>query len=130
MRAGGGRAGLAFCCVMAGACGPAYDDEFESCTAEDVPAISITAVDAETGAPVDSLSGLVRDGAYVDSLDVPSVLPGTAYAASERPGTYAVEVRAPGYAPWDTAGVVAPDNGCHVGRRDLRVLLRPVRAGG
>ncbi|MBW3572827.1 MAG: carboxypeptidase-like regulatory domain-containing protein [Gemmatimonadetes bacterium] len=108
--------------ILAGDC--YRGEELESCTAEYVYGIRVTASDARTGQPVDSVSGFVREGAYVDTLRQMWGPP--AQAAGERPGTYRVHVRAPGYAPWDTAGVVAPDNGCHVGTAKLHVRLTPV----
>ncbi|HEX6369754.1 MAG TPA: hypothetical protein VF006_12615 [Longimicrobium sp.] len=99
-------------------------EEAEGCTAEYVYGIHVTASDARTGEALDSVSGLVREGAWVDTLRETWGPP--AMAAGERPGTYALEVRAPGYATWETAGVVAPDLGCHVGTKKLHARLSPL----
>lgn len=93
------------------------------CTADYRPGLRISAVDARTGEPVDRFSGYVRDGAHVDSLRGPGG------AAGERPGTYSVEVRAPGYAPWDTAGVVVTSDECHVIGKSVRAELVPLGEG-
>lgn len=95
------------------------------CTAEFVYAIDVQVIDTRTGEPINDISGRVRDGDFVDSLQVPG--PGVAHAAGERAGTYSVEVRAPGYQPWDTAGVVATADACHVHTRQIRAALSPVR---
>lgn len=105
-------------------CGPGEDEDFYECDTEYVPGIRIGASDARTGLPVDSLSGYVRDGAYVDSIQ--QAWTGPAEAAGERPGTYEVHLRAPGYVAWDTTGVVATANGCHVGTAELNVHLTPL----
>lgn len=69
----------------------------------------------------------MREGAWVDTLR--EVRGPPAMAAGERPGTYALEVRAPEYATWETAGVVVPDIGCHVDAEELHVRLTPLDAG-
>jgi hypothetical protein len=99
-------------------------EEMESCTMEYVYGIHLTASDARTGAALDSVSGFVREGAWVDTLRETWGPP--AMAVGERPATYALEVRAPGYATWETAGVVVPDLGCHVGTEHLHVRLTPL----
>jgi hypothetical protein len=72
--------------------------------------------------PRDSLTGgaltapatvVVRGGGFADS--VLTLGPGEGWStAGERPGTYRVVVRAPGYAEWARDGVVVGHDGCHV----------------
>jgi hypothetical protein len=83
--------------------------------------------DSGTGEPLERLEGVVREGVYVDTLRPAG--DGWVAAAGERPGTYTVEIRAHGYTPWDTVGIVAPDNGCHVGEVRLHVRVNRIRAG-
>jgi hypothetical protein len=109
---------------LSGGCHGGDDDDLQSCTAEYVYGIHVTASDARTGQALDSVSGFVREGAWVDTLRETWGPP--AMAVGERPGTYALEVRAPGYAAWETAGVVVPDLGCHVGTEELHVPLTPL----
>lgn len=116
--------------ALPGVCYGGDHDGLESCTAQYVYGIHVTASDARTGEALDSVSGFAREGAWVDTLRETWGPP--AKAVGERPGTYALEVRAPGYATWETAGVVVPDIGCHVGTEELHVRLTPLdsRRGG
>jgi hypothetical protein len=89
----------------------------DGCTLELRWGISVEVRDAATGGLLTSLPhGVARDGIYEDSLQVPgdpssrAVLVG----AEERPGTYEVQIEAPGYSAWDTAGVEVGHDGCHV----------------
>ena len=85
------------------------------CTAEAVPAIEITVVDAETGlgAP-DGASGTLSDGTRTDSLfnygrepNGSEVLVGGGSA-----GTYAVRVTNAGYQTWSRDGVRVRGGDC------------------
>jgi hypothetical protein len=109
--------------MFVGACGHAPEASFD-CTAEYVYAINLTVVDGTSGEAVEGITGWVRDGEFVEPLEVAD-RGGVAYAAGERPGTYAIEVRAPGYQPWDTAGIVATADQCHVHPRRIDVVLLP-----
>ena len=106
--------------------GPGEEPDDLVCTAEFVYAIRLQVVDARTGQPINDISGRVRDGDFVDSLEVIGA-GGLAHAAGERPGTYSVEVRAPSYQPWDTAGVVATSDACHVHSQEIRAALTSVQ---
>src|SRR4051812_42210534 len=77
-----------------------------ACYAYAAPAVEVEIADAATGAPLASVArGAVRDGRYVDSLEFGPPAVRVRRAAYERPGTYAVEVLAPGYLPWRAEGV-------------------------
>ena len=75
--------------------------------------------------------GVVRDGAFVDSLRPYESSSGLAtdlfsrQAAGERAGTYTVEVEHDGYQPWTIAGVRASRGVCHVETRRLAANLQP-----
>jgi hypothetical protein len=86
--------------------------------------------DARTGAPLaERAVGVVRDGAFVDSLrpyESTGLGPASLYsrrAADERRGTYAVEVRAPGYTTWTHAGVRVGRDQCHVRTQRVHAAL-------
>lgn len=93
------------------------------CTALYAYGLSVTALAASTG---DSLpvtpSGSVRDGSYSDTM---TVLGNRLMGAGERAGTYDITVTAPGYAPWDTTGIVVTADECHVRGVHLTAALRP-----
>jgi len=124
----GGAGSLAFLAGLAN-CGILYGSGRESCSASVEPAVVVEIRDARTGVPLaGSARGVVRDGAYVDSLrphggaGTPYVLMSRA-AAKERPGTYSVNVQAPGYQVWTLDGVVVSSDQCHVRTRRLRAEL-------
>ena len=120
--------------VPAAACdGRVPGNDAIDCTASIEPGVIVEIRDSRTGAPLgDSARGVVRDGAFVDSL---SPAGGTTEggapqlhalrAADERPGTNVVEVRHPGYRAWDTSGVLVPAGVCHVRTQHLRARLDP-----
>lgn len=99
------------------------------CTLGIEPAVRVTVVDSVSGVVIAGLArGAVHDGAFVDSLR-----PGGAdgqgvvtelVAADERPGTYRIEVRAPGYALWVRTGVQVPAGECHVQTAELTARLQ------
>ncbi|HYD55176.1 MAG TPA: hypothetical protein VEA99_21245 [Gemmatimonadaceae bacterium] len=106
-----------------------------ACTASVEPAIVVEIRDARNGAPLAGLAaGVVRDGAYVDSLrpagftDVNDPIGSmiSRQAASERPGTYDVEVRRDGFRPWTRTGVRARRGECHVETQRLNAALEPL----
>lgn len=112
--------------VITACAGPQETRPTIECTAEYVYAVRIQAVNGLSGEPIKGVSGWVQEADFVDSLEVPGT-GGHAYAAGERPGTYSVSVRAPGYQPWDTAGVVVTADACHVHTEKLHAMLTPVR---
>lgn len=108
-----------------------YDGIF--CTAEYVPGICISVVDAVTGSPAacgatawvidDEYSDLLSDScvpSQPDSLQSP-VLRG----AWERPGVYTVFITKLGYRPWSCGDVVVTEDRCHVRTVELEARLEP-----
>jgi hypothetical protein len=85
-----------------------------------LPAVQVEVRSATSGAALASGStGVVRDGAYVDSLR-PFASHGDTLmslgAAPNRPGTYDVTVEHPGYASWHESAVEVAANACGVGQ--------------
>ena len=102
------------------------------CTTNIAPGLIVEIRDARSGRWIaDSASVLARDGSYVDTLRAGLVgQEGSMherYGAQERPGTYAIEVRRPGYRAWRDSGVVVTRNPCHVNTVRLRADLEPDR---
>ena len=104
------------------------------CSSDSKPAIRLEVRDAVTGAPAAwRTSGIVRDGDYVDSLWITQYTASDSLsalmlaAASERPGTYAIELRPRDYALWDTVGVQVTANECHVETAWLKVTPHRIR---
>lgn len=105
------------------------------CTAVAVPAIVVEIRDARTGVPLAGLAaGVVRDGAYVDSLRPAGFLDATdvvgsmlsRQAAHERPGTYTIDIRRSGYQDWTRVGVRVRSGRCHVETQSLVAQLQAV----
>lgn len=97
------------------------------CGLQSLPAITVHVRDSASGGAVGQPTVLVvRDGAYVDSTDSRSGLndPTTLFAAWDRPGTYRVAVRAPGYVPWVRDHVKVPQGQCRAEGVRLEVALR------
>ena len=135
-----GRAGVglrffligAICFVLA-SCDPFGIDQV--CTRELRSAIAVRMLDAGTGElPVaDSGRITVSDGDFIETATVPphvfesSILMGL---ASERPGTYSVEVEVPGYELWTTEDVRVDmtEDGCHVDTRIVTAMLQPANS--
>jgi hypothetical protein len=113
--------------LLAG-CGPVTGDF--NCTADFRFGLNVTVVDSVTSAPPASAVLIARTGAVVDSvgpatpqqlvLNGPPVL--LLGAAGERPGTYDLTVRAPGYRDWTRNGVRVTADECHV--RGIAVTAR------
>jgi hypothetical protein len=102
------------------------------CTAEMRAGIVVEIHDGSTGAALAyDARGIVRDGAYADSLHPAmssSADPHDLYAraaAHERAGTYTIEVVHPDYATWTAAGVRVEDGACHVQTITLHANLTP-----
>ncbi len=88
-----------------------------------MPGIVATTADKGTGTPLNTVAVLVaRDGSYVDSAVVEER--GVAW---ERPGTYEVHIRAPGYRDWIKPGVRVRTDGCHVQTVSISASLEPAR---
>jgi len=109
-------------------CGCQLPFDGYNCTASIEPAIVAEIRDAVTGTPLAlGATAVVRDGAYVDTLTPYERLDATEESlysrrgAEERPGSYSVEVRHPGYVTWTTSGVGAGRGKCHVETKRVRV---------
>jgi hypothetical protein len=93
-----------------------------ACTADFRYGLNVTVVDSLTNTPPASATLIARAGAYVDSVGPRAPLPngpqGPAVlilsTAGERPGTYDLTVRAPGYRDWTRTGVQVTADECHV----------------
>lgn len=96
-------------------------------------AIEVEVTDALTGRPIAAgAKGIVRDGAYADSLRVvgwrgipPNDTATTLGAGDGRRGAYAVRVERPGYQPWEQQGVTPQVGACGVETARLRAALTP-----
>lgn len=92
------------------------------------PAVSVEITDARSGTTlIDHAVGVVRDGAFSDSLRLCSVF-GASTArcgAYERIGTYDVEVQHAGHQPWSAHGVQVSKGTCHVNTVTLKAALIP-----
>lgn len=109
-----------------GACSSASTDPIV-CDASARAGITVTIKDAETQEPLAaSARGVVRDGAYVDSLMLAG--PDSRVAAYERAGTYSVEVRLSGYQHFNTSGIRVTKGTCHVNAQVVPALLLKVRS--
>lgn len=92
------------------------------------PAVAVEITDAQSGNPlVERASGVVRDGAFTDSLRLcgGSVTGRTRCGAYERAGTYDVEVQHAGYQSWSVRGVQVSKGSCHVNTVTLKAALVP-----
>ena len=120
----------AFLAGLANCSWPIWNAGSINCGASIEPAVVVEIQDARTGVPLaEGARGVVRDGAYVDSLrphamrgPAPFVLLSRA-AALERPGIYSVTVAAPGYKTWTLHGVVVRADECHVRTRRVHAGL-------
>jgi hypothetical protein len=106
-----------------GNAGPTPEPDQVMCTMEARSSISIAVLDAATGDSLGAMpTGTVREGAFEEALQgFGNQLAGP----FERKGTYDVTVTAPGYASWDTTGVVVTADECHVQTVQLTVRLAP-----
>lgn len=93
------------------------------CTLVAAPALAVTPVDSISGAPVPDPLIWVREGDFVDTLQV---FMGTGSGPYERKGTYDVFVEASGYDQWFEAGVTVMADECHVLTRSITARMRPV----
>ncbi len=96
------------------------------CTDISIPGIRVSVIDSVTGAAVAGEGRVIAsDGAYSDTVSftgTPSVL-GVA-VVEDRPGVYAVQVTAAGYALWERRNVlVSRADRCHVQSVSLTARL-------
>lgn len=95
------------------------------CTMEARSAISVEMRDARTGAALTGPATLtVRDGAFVETTEIPAGLTGFG-VAHERAGVYVVTIRKDGYRDWTRADVAVKRDECHVQTVVLRAALEP-----
>lgn len=93
------------------------------CTADFRMAIVVAVRDSITGEPrATGAAGVVRDGAYTDSLRGANL---TLSGAPERAGTYTVTIERPGYHTWSVGGIQVTRNACHVNTAQLTARLVP-----
>jgi hypothetical protein len=103
------------------------------CTADMRPAVIVEIRDARTNAPLAlGALGVVRDGAYVDSLRPAEALTAdmntlvSRAAAHERPGVYAIEMQRAGYASFAASDVRVDRDACHVVTARVQAALTPL----
>jgi len=93
-------------------------DESIVCTTEARFGVNLSVKDAVTGQLIPSgVRGSLKDGSYLDSLQVFTDIEGRIFSlagAVERPGTYRVDLVAPGYQPWTRSDVRVLAGRCHV----------------
>jgi len=101
-----------------------------ACTSEARASIIVWVRDSVSGAPIAAGATLVlQDGAFADSITAADHFPNDwalqTMNSWERPGTYSVTVRRPGYADWSASNVVVSDGRCHVQTVVLTARLQP-----
>lgn len=107
-------------------------DESIVCTTEARFGVNLSVKDAVTGQLIpEGVRGALRDGSYIDSLQVFTDIEGRIFSlagAVERPGTYRVDLAAPGYQPWMRSDVRVVAGRCHVEPVSIQANMIP--AGG
>ena len=119
--------------VILSACSNPLTDGIPVCTDDLRFGLRVTVVDSLTNAPPASAVLLARSGTVVDSVgpatpqpvvqNGPPVL--LLFAAGERPGTYDLTVRSPGYRDWTRTGVQVTADECHVLPVEITARLQP-----
>jgi hypothetical protein len=93
-------------------------DDSIICTTEARFGVNLSVKDAVTGQLIPAgVRGSLKDGSYLDSLQVFTDIEGRIFSlagAVERPGTYRVDLVAPGYQPWTRSDVRVEEGRCHV----------------
>ena len=109
---------------------PGYPAPPVACTLEAIAGITVEPIDSRTGKLVSGPTTLIiREGLYADTVrttigTVP--LPGKISAAYERPGTYDVIVRHPGYQDFLLTGIEVTKDPCHVRPVRITAKLQPL----
>jgi hypothetical protein len=115
---------LLACVVTASACGEACDLVLKA-------GIVVNLIDGATGNPLPGDATVTAtEGSYTETVNPPAPPAPTAgsrivFLANERPGTYRVEVQAPGYVTWIATNVRVTHDGCHVETVQLTAELQP-----
>jgi hypothetical protein len=109
---------LALAALLLGAC-DILDSRDVICTDSFLSGLEVTVEDSLTGAPSASGAQLIaQDGAYADTVSYapnrPDLDAQPLRSAGERPGTYTVSVRKPGFFEWVRSGIVVTADECHV----------------
>lgn len=104
------------------------------CSYEMLPAVAVEVSDVQTGRSLtEHAVGMLRDGAYTDSLGLydgscygpKAAAPRFRCGAHERIGTYEVQVHHEGYRPWSLSGVAVSKGECHVNTVAVSAKLTP-----
>lgn len=93
------------------------------CTGEELPGISVKAIDIKTGKALIDVYAVARDGAYRDTFHVTAPEAPVAYLAYERPSEYGVTVQREGYKTWHRENVEVSSGECHVITTKLKARL-------
>jgi len=102
------------------------------CLSVPVAGLRVAVVDSITLSPPAEATLVARSPAFVDSIGPvePSRVTTTQrdtlvlYAAVDRPGTYSVQVRSPGYSEWLRTTVAVTADACHVRTVTLTARLQ------
>jgi hypothetical protein len=119
--------------ATAAACRESTEPRSVDCTLNTLPAVEVEIRDGRNGALLTAgARGAVHEGPYLDSLrphfsvaPLGPTLMVTRAAASERAGTYTVEVEHPGYIRWSRSPVLVWRDECHVQTVKLTAWLQP-----
>jgi hypothetical protein len=92
------------------------------CTMQFVYGLSATVVDANTGLPIDNAVLTLREGSYVEEMEL--LVTGSYAGAGERAGTYDLTIHVPNVATDTIHGIEIDEDECHVIglALDIRVL--------
>lgn len=119
--------GTAALCIMAAVVGTSCSDILGGCETYTSPAIFALPLDSVSGAAIFTpiVTGIATEGTYADTTKTgDETAPPELAFAWDRPGTYRLQVTAPGYAPWVLDSIVVPRQGsCNV----LQTFLVNVR---
>lgn len=104
-------------------------DDSIICTTEARFGVNLSVKDATTGQLIpEGVRGVLKDGSYLDTLQVFTDIEGRIFSlagAVERPGTYRIDLTAPGYQPWTRSDVRVPEGRCHVEPVSLQADMIP-----
>ena len=116
---------VTFICLSLAAC--ALEQE-TACTLIAQPAIRVVTLDSITNTPVLSSTGEIVASAQNNFADTVRAAPFNGrvqvHLATERRGTFRVDVNVVGYAPWTMVPVRVEHDGCHVETVDITARLQ------